>query len=311
MPKTIEDLLAHGADSNTLERSAHNVVQNPQNARYSWAESLLDIIQKKLRELRAWKEPTHNRPKKPEELRDEESYTRDFPPGTYAYWTALSNYQATKRDNDKEWDTWEKYTTPKPEDGLEQKKAAIAKLIQELEHAEKTLIAAGGKTFVQLYPDIPAREEPQQHVFPDPKPTFYETALRFRVPDLNDAKKDGYLILFEAAWNNDLEKVKAMTLAKWSLAAGMSLNSPLKIAVQDGNGFSPFSIAVLRGHRQLARKIIEICATQYHEDDGLSSRQRFRTATNDEEDADSDNENGRTSPFVITHGLQALFTNLV
>jgi len=311
MPRIVEDLLAHGADSNTLERSAHSIIQNPQNARYSWAESLLDIIQKKLRVLRKWKEPTNNRPKKPEELRDEKSYTRNFPTDTYAYWTALRDYQATKHENDKEWDAWEKYTSPKPEDGLEEKKAAIAKLIQELEHAEKTLILAGGKTFAQLHPDIPAHEEPQQHVFPDPKPTLYETTFRFRIPDLNETKKEGYLKLFEAVWNNDLEKVKALTLAKWSLHASMPLSPPLKIAAQDGNGFSPFSIAVLRGHRELARKIVEICATQYHADDGLGSRQRFHTVNDDDENADSNNENGKYFPFRFIYRRKAVFANLV
>jgi hypothetical protein len=72
----------------------------------------------------------------------------------------------------------------------------------------------------------------------------------------------------------------------------MPLNAPLKIAVQDGNGFSPFSIAVLRGHNELARKIVEICAAQYHKDDGL--RKRFRTIVDSEDedvDEDSDVEN--------------------
>ena len=66
MGKTVEDLLAHGADPNTLERSAYNVILNPQNSRYSFAESLLDVIQQKLKSFRDWKEPLMGRPKKPE-----------------------------------------------------------------------------------------------------------------------------------------------------------------------------------------------------------------------------------------------------
>lgn len=311
MGKTVESLIAHGADPSTLERSAYSVVQNPENARYTVTESLLDIIQKKLQILREWKEPsdeepkqnqpyhyylnrpTSYRPKKPEKLREELSYMDGLTPGTYEYWTAKGDFQHTKHTNKKEWEAYENYTPPEAEEGLEEKKAAISKLIKELEHAEKTLIEAGGKTFAQLHPDIPKREEAKQQQYPEPKPTFYETTLRFRVPDLNDTKKEGYIKLFEAAWNNDLEKIKSLTLGKWSSEDDMPLNSPLKIAVQDGNGFSPFSIAVLCGQRELAKKIVEICATQYHKDDGLTTKQRFRTLDSDceDEDADSDDEN--------------------
>jgi hypothetical protein len=309
--KTVEALVAHGVNPSTLERSAYKIIQNPANARHTVAESLLDIIQKKLRALKAWEksgekvpqqnqslfthssQPVQYRQKTPEKLRDEASYMEGLKPGTYEFWTAQRDYQTIKQTNDKEWKTYENYIPPKIEKGLEEKKLAVAKLIEELEHAEKTLIEAGAKTFAQLYPDIP-KDESNQHVYPQPTPEVYETTLRFRIPDLNDTKKEGYIKLFEAAFNNDLETIKTLTLGKWASEEGMPLNSPLKIAVQDGNGFSPFSIAVLRGHRELARKIVEICATQYHKDDGLSSRQRFRTtADSDDEDLDSDNEDGK------------------
>jgi hypothetical protein len=328
MGKVVEDLVAHGANPSTLERSAYSVVQNPDNARYTVTESLLDIIQKKLKTLRAWQEPsdknsnrrqpyyylsrpTDLRPKQPEKLRDEASYTYGLVSGTYKHWTAQRDFQAIKHRNDNEWKAYNDWTPSKSEEGLEEKKAAISKLIEELEHAEKTLIEAGAKTFAQLYPKIPQREEANQPVYPDPEPTFYETTLRFRVPDLNDTKKDGYIKLFEAAWNNDLETIKSLTLGKWSSDNGIQLNSPLKIAVQDGNGFSPFSIAALRGHHDVARKIVEICATQYHKDDGLSTKQRFRTISgSDDEDEDIDSDGGNVNgkscgDFVFPGNLRA------
>lgn len=51
MGKSIEGLLAHGADPCTLEKQAYNVVQNPQHG-YKVAEAVLDIVQKKLKALR-------------------------------------------------------------------------------------------------------------------------------------------------------------------------------------------------------------------------------------------------------------------
>lgn len=50
--KTVQDLIAHGASPDTLEKSAYSVVQTPQNGTYTVAESVLDIVQKKLKALR-------------------------------------------------------------------------------------------------------------------------------------------------------------------------------------------------------------------------------------------------------------------
>jgi len=50
--QSVLDLLAHGADPSTLEKSAYRVVEMPQNSHYRIAESLLDIVQKKLKALR-------------------------------------------------------------------------------------------------------------------------------------------------------------------------------------------------------------------------------------------------------------------
>lgn len=52
MGPVVEDLLAHGSDPLTLEKNAWGAVQNPQNAHYTMSESLLDIIQNKIKALR-------------------------------------------------------------------------------------------------------------------------------------------------------------------------------------------------------------------------------------------------------------------
>lgn len=54
MGESVRDLLAHGADPSTLEKSAYRIIETPQNAAYQVAESLLDIVQKKLKALREW-----------------------------------------------------------------------------------------------------------------------------------------------------------------------------------------------------------------------------------------------------------------
>lgn len=217
--------------------------------------------------------------------------------GTYQYWSAEQDYESKVAQNKLEWKNWEEKSKPQAQEGLEGKKAAIAKLIQELERAEKVLIDAGGKTFRQMHPKIGERTQANHQTWPQAEPEPYSTTFSFQDPSLNAVKRDGYTMMFEAAWNNDLEKIKSVTLAPWNWRNEKLLEPPLKVAIQDGNGFSPFSIAVLRGHRDLAKKIVEICATQYHKDDGLNSRQRWnmRTSMDSDDEEDDDDDEGISS----------------
>ncbi|KAG4440717.1 hypothetical protein IFR05_003811 [Cadophora sp. M221] len=297
--KSVQELLSCGADPKTLEKSAHNLIKSPHNGTYQVAKSILDIVQRKLKSLREWSPPASS-PKKPETLREEASYTDGLK--GYSYFTALQNFKTKNRENKQAWETWKKNSEAKKEDGLEEKQAAIAKIILELEDAEKSLIEAGAKTFMDMYPNTAKYQGNTRYNFnhEPAEPAPFETSLDFVVPELNDAKKDGYIRLFEAAWENDLDTIKEITLAPWQWKEGSPLESPLKIATMDGCGFSSFSIAVLRGHYDLARKIIEICMAQYHKDDGISSRQRWTMRTDDsddEYDSDDSYDNDRDLPI--------------
>jgi hypothetical protein len=217
--------------------------------------------------------------------------------GTYEFWTASHNYQQAKRANKKEWEAYEKAIKMHKEDGYKEKAAAVKKVTEEFEKLEKSLVAAGAKTFKQLYPDIPEPESNQRlgYRYAPPKAVPYSTDINFQIADLNSTKKSGYIRLFEAAWRNDLETVKALTLAPWELDSGEELNPPLRVAVRDSNGFSPFSIAVLCQHFELGQKIVEICAAQYREESG-KPRVRWNTrptdsdAEGDSDESDDENE---------------------
>lgn len=73
---------------------------------------------------------------------------------------------------------------------------------------------------------------------------------------------------------------------------------PLEICVTDRNGFSPFSIAVLRGHIGLAGSIMSISKAQY-KPQKEETEERFTLDTGDEEmsdyDSDSDSSGDDTS----------------
>lgn len=83
----------------------------------------------------------------------------------------------------------------------------------------------------------------------------------------------------------DLATIKSITLGMW----GPNNDSiPLQIAVRDTANYTPFSIAVLRGHMDVAKAILEIARAQYQPQEP-TSRERFRMRTEDDYDEyDSD-----------------------
>ncbi|PQE10383.1 ankyrin repeat protein [Rutstroemia sp. NJR-2017a WRK4] len=304
-PAIIKELLAHGADPQSLTTSGWEVVNNPQNGRYVWQspESLLDVIRNKLKTLREWKEPVvqndwrygyQSLEYEPENLKDADFYTHGTTPGTYKHWYALRSYQLEKTRNAAQHKNYRAMLEDREEQLAKYKsnREAIQKSIKWLEETEKDLVAAGAKTFRELYPEIEVNNRHQDnnygHVpYKSTKPPPYQVSQDFSVPDLNEWKRKGYIKLFEAVWNNDLETVKEMTLRSWKYADHEQ--PPLKISVGDGLNHQPFSIALLRGHYDLARKIVDICVAQYSNsgDDTLQkTRQRWAIDVGEE---DSDN----------------------
>jgi hypothetical protein len=81
-----------------------------------------------------------------------------------------------------------------------------------------------------------------------------------------------------------LDTIKSLTLAPW----GASNNTPLEISVQDRDSLNPFGIAVLRGHHDVARAIVEISFAQYQppNEDQLKT---YRISDEDDDDL-SDSE---------------------
>lgn len=109
--------------------------------------------------------------------------------------------------------------------------------------------------------------------------------------------------------------LQSLTLAQWKSTDPdfKDLQPPLKIAIQDSNGFSPFSIAVLRGHHELSQKIIEICLTQYQKD-GNSASKRWTMKTGDVDSnvcSEDDSDCECDSDEKETHKHLPIFAELV
>jgi hypothetical protein len=62
---------------------------------------------------------------------------------------------------------------------------------------------------------------------------------------------------FEAAWTGDLETIKNLTITG---SDRTRYRTPLEIAVCNSRGFSVFTIAILRGHLDVAHGIMTIAA---------------------------------------------------
>lgn len=158
------------------------------------------------------------------------------------------------------------------------------------------------------------------------EPTPFETSFTFHVPDLNSDRMDGYTDLFEAVWNNDIERVKSLTLSTWRSAQSGVEHLPLRIAVQQGSlqgpvstrpwrslpsgaqNFSPFSLAILRGHFKLASTIVDICQAQYQPDDEPIHQKRWIMNSgedSDDEDSSDDNDKG---PQIYSELVSDTFT---
>jgi hypothetical protein len=64
---------------------------------------------------------------------------------------------------------------------------------------------------------------------------------------------------FEAAWSGDTHEIIKLTLTKWHKD-----EQPLLSYMCDSRGFSPFSVAVLRGNLKAASTILRIVSKQYN-----------------------------------------------
>jgi hypothetical protein len=72
---------------------------------------------------------------------------------------------------------------------------------------------------------------------------------------------------------------------------------PLKVAVQDMLGASPFSIAVLRGHLDAAKAIVEIAKLQYVPKE--AARERYSMALKDSEYDSNDDSEGSSNDLNV------------
>lgn len=261
MAKTL--LVHHNVDPNTLSKTAYSVIHDEWSRRYNKGASLLDEVRSKIRTLKEWT-PAQDQPEQPIALKDDDLYIADLPRGSYKMWSAQKQLNDAKERYKQDLKRYNKDVgSLEKKNGLAEKKIAVQTLLTEFEQLETVLIERGGKTFAELHPDVkePADRDSYPQWQPE-KPKPFEVDFSYRLPDLTDEATDRYTRLFEATWIGDLETVRTLSMNPWRSHDGEN-QAPLQLAVQDKHSLSPFSIAVLQGHYEVASIIMELAQSQY------------------------------------------------
>lgn len=194
-------------------------------------------------------------------LKNADAYTEGLQAGSYAHWTTLKQLRTAETKYQRDLENHNRYRdSVKEPEGTQEKKAAAASLLEEFKTLESQLVSREAKTFKELYPAITIQDQQHHQYKPyEPAPPIpWSPILSFQLSDLTEVRRLAYLKLYQACWDGELPTIKELTLAVWG-----EQQSPLKIAVQDSNSFSPFSIAVLRRHMDVAKAILEIAQAQY------------------------------------------------
>ncbi|OQE46390.1 hypothetical protein PENCOP_c001G08769 [Penicillium coprophilum] len=290
LPLVAIDLLNRGVNPNSPT--------NQLKARYrDKGQTVLDVMRQTLKTLREFlverkDQNYHHSIVTPLDPNDE-TYLSEFQSGSYKRFTAkdlLRNVRKANREAEKE--ASDRQNDPADPPGLVEKKAFIAELIRDYEKLEFILLQKDAKTWDELYPPqkVPVNPPAQFYTEKTQQATKpWEIKFKFNVPATTDNVRDGYLQLFEAAWNGDIDTIKSLTLGKWG-----SLNDqpPLEIAVTDKQNLSALSISIMRGHFAVARAILQILHVQYRVKEP-QGRTRFEIdvdCSDDSDDSDAENE---------------------
>lgn len=306
----VDYLVGNGADVNTITAATHSYLENGYNYGNKSTNSLLDLVREGIKSLKDYLGDEGNpTPEKPAPLGEDGEYLDRYETGPYSYWTASHDLHDAKSVHKYQMGRYMKALQDlgrrREENKL--KEEAINVRIRELLALEQKLVEKGAKSFWELYPEKQKEAKsgsPRNYYgFTGFNNEPYETKISFNIADLTPEKEANYVKLFEAAWVGDTKTVKSLCL---------HADRPLLIAVADLNGFSPFSIAVIRGHYELAKMIVEVAQAQYQPKN--KKQQYHYTLENDEYSDDSNGDDddeyqvSSDKMKVVTHLVDENFT---
>ncbi|KAK7424963.1 hypothetical protein QQX98_000241 [Neonectria punicea] len=305
-------LLENGADPNCLTGKTERLIFNEYQRTWNKGESALDMVQFSISKLREY---TGEKPviSKPVESLGIDAYLEKFAEGTYSHWVISDDINNKKQSFQRGKESYEKELKRITElKGAHEKMEAINEALKGFGSLEEALTSRGGKTFLELRPEIKTEERNNSSRNKDLEtlPRQYEFNFSFRNDsEMTVKRRDGYVELMEAAWTGDVEKIKALSLQAWGSEQDQP---PLKLAVSDDAGNTPFSIAFSRRNFEAARAILEIVKAQWSPPD--KEKLRFKMETHDEDDeecSDEDSDDAGTQdsePRIVSEKVDQKFT---
>jgi ankyrin repeat protein len=312
-PAIVASLLEYGADVNTLSPNGWRKMYG----QHSEGANVLDEVREKIKDLaafcRAGAYQPVQMPRMPTPLKKDGFYTHDLEPGSYRHWATNQFVQQSKEKYKNDLKAYNNSAQSGLQESTEEKKQAVAKLVEEFRELEKHLISRGAKTFVEdkfgikavsLQNAVEEQEVRLKHLQAQNKKAQNDTNefkvdFGINVPEISSAQVTKYVNLFDAAWNGDLGIVRELTTEP----QGENKDEPpLLIAVTDGLGNSPFSVAILRGHLDMAMTILAIASAQYVPE--KKDRSYEMDDSGDGEDSEYDgagSESGGESRAIMLH----------
>ncbi|KAK9418110.1 putative Ankyrin repeat-containing domain protein [Seiridium unicorne] len=323
-PATALDLLEHGADPNVITKASCNVIESEWSRQREKGSAALDVVRSCLRSLRKYQGEkayfhfyyesqsryafgrAHTYHEVPEGFRGTDEFLQKFRNDTYQRWVVANDIKAhidSFEHQVKRFNRQQETLSEIP--GAKEKKEAISHIISQLEQVEKALVAKGALTFKQQHPEI---REPQSQTGTTQMKASREYSFEFNiqgVKDVTESRKAAYIELFEAAWSGDLQKIKTLTLSSWDAD---QVEPPLKMAVNDPKGNTPFSLAFLRGHLDVAKAIIEIVQAQWAPNEEKSKRYKMAREGDDDSYEESKDESDSDEPKIYEEIVDDQFT---
>jgi hypothetical protein len=111
----------------------------------------------------------------------------------------------------------------------------------------------------------------------------------------------------EAAWVGDLDRIKALTLEAWGPQQDQP---PLKMAISDLKSNSPFSVAFVRGHHEVAKAILDIVKAQWSptEQDKVRYKLQTQNDSEDEDYSEDEDDDDDSEPKIVSEKVDKTFT---
>ncbi|OJD23371.1 hypothetical protein ACJ73_05275 [Blastomyces percursus] len=294
-PAIVKQLLDAGADANAITLDSHQLVAGT-SYHSAHGRTVLDIICVRRNYLETFCKPLKG-PINIAEFEPDAFYFNDLEEGSFEHSFVQNELAIAKTTSEviqNKLNTIE-FIEFKEQQAL--KVDWIKREIKELEELERTLKDKGGKSFAELHPShapvLPKMQELSELSKVPAASKKFEVSYTCTDLDVGDLDAKKYIPLFQAAWDGDIQKVKQLTTEQTTIKKARS--SLRLTATLKAQGMDIFTIAVARGHFELAKFILQtVDAHQCKPGTKISTRKVYEVVV--DEDGENDSYNSESEP---------------